>query len=577
MRLLPVMSGVVWTCTVMLSNTASGQTTGAGRPADAAGAKSSEADAAFVAVRDAYLAKYQPLWCESETAWWDANISGADAAFARKKELDKQMVELHSDRAIFAKLKAWHDGGQIADPTHQRELDIMYRSFLPGQADPALQKQIVDLENDVEQIFNTHRSHVAGKTLTENDVRTVLSDSTSSADVEAAWKGYMAVGEKAAPKLRELVKLRNELAGQLGFKNFYLLRLALQELDQPEFFQLMQQVDDLTREPFAKLKHEIDAARAARFHIQEGDLRPWHFGDLFFQEAPLGQEVNLDTVYKDADLIALAKKYYDSIGLPVEDIIARSDLYEKPGKCPHAFCTNLDRVQNIRVLANIKPNLYSADTLLHELGHGVYDQAIRPELPFLLREASHGLTTEGIANMFGSMAKNEDFLVKVRGLAPAEAAKYGEAARSTLRTEKLVFSRWTLVMVHFEHGMYCQPDQDLGKLWWDLKKRYQLLNPPESVERPDYAAKVHILTEPVYYHNYLMGELFASQVRHQIASKVLGASDPSKTCFYGQPKVGQYLREQVFGPGSLYSWNELTRRATGEPLKADYFADEFVR
>ena len=38
--------------------------------------------------------------------------------------------------------------------------------------------------------------------------------------------------------------------------------------------------------------------------------------------------------------------------------------------------------------------------------------------------------------------------------------------------------------------MYGNPDQDLGKLWWDLKQRYQLLHPPETVSRPDYAAKL---------------------------------------------------------------------------------------
>ena len=37
-------------------------------------------------------------------------------------------------------------------------------------------------------------------------------------------------------------------------------------------------------------------------------------------------------------------------------------------------------------------------------------------------------------------------------------------------------------------------------------------------------------------------------------------------------EAGEYLRGAVFGPGNLYPWNELTRRATGEPLTAKYFA-----
>ena len=53
-------------------------------------------------------------------------------------------------------------------------------------------------------------------------------------------------------------------------------------------------------------------------------------------------------------------------------MLARSDLYEKPGKSPHAFCTDIDREGDVRVLANIVPNEYWMGTMLHELGHSVY-------------------------------------------------------------------------------------------------------------------------------------------------------------------------------------------------------------
>ena len=53
-------------------------------------------------------------------------------------------------------------------------------------------------------------------------------------------------------------------------------------------------------------------------------------------------------------------------------MLARSDLYEKTGKSPHAFCTDIDREGDVRVLANIVPNEYWMGTMLHELGHAVY-------------------------------------------------------------------------------------------------------------------------------------------------------------------------------------------------------------
>ncbi len=535
-----------------------------------------ETEKQFCGVRDGYIAKYQPLQTTTDQAWWDANTSGDPAAFKRQEEAKGKLVELHTDKAMFAQLKTFKEGGKVQDPLLKRELLMMYDAFLAGQVDETLQKKIVTLETEVEQIFNTHRSQVDGKALTENDVREVLSKTKNSAEAEKAWKGYMDVGTKVDAKLHETVKLRNETARQLGYRDFYAMQLDLQEIDEKELIKLFEELDNLTRQPFADLKSQIDDAMAKRFGIPASELRPWHYGDLFFQEAPDVEEVNLDTIYTKQDLLQLAKTYYESMGMETDGILSRSDLYEKPGKSPHAFSTNIDRAQNIRVLCNIRPDSRWADTLLHELGHAVYDQYTRPDVPYLLHTPSHSLTTEGYANMMGAMSKNRQFLADVVKLPPDEAKRYGDAAQKSLRTEKLIFSRWAQVMVRFEMGMYQNPDQDLGKLWWDLKKKYQLLNPPETVSRPDYGAKIHIVTAPVYYHSYLMGDLFSCQVQHEIATKILGVKDPRSTCFYGSKAAGNFLKDKIFGPGNLYSWNDLTKRATGEPLTAKYFASQYV-
>ena len=110
------------------------------------------------------------------------------------------------------------------------------------------------------------------------------------------------------------------------------------------------------------------------------------------------------------DPVKLSEKHYKSMGMKVDDIIARSDLYEKEGKSPHAFCTNIDRGQDIRVLCNVKPNANWMDTMHHELGHGVYDEYIGKDVPFLLHEPAHILTTEGMAMMFGALTKNPEFM-----------------------------------------------------------------------------------------------------------------------------------------------------------------------
>ncbi|MBI3822073.1 MAG: hypothetical protein HY289_05255, partial [Planctomycetes bacterium] len=100
------------------------------------------------------------------------------------------------------------------------------------------------------------------------------------------------------------------------------------------------------------------------------------------------------------------------------------------------------------------------------------------------------------------------------------------------------------------------------------------LDPPGR-NAPDYGAKYHIVGAPVYYHNYMMGELFASQVHHTIARKVYKGADPNTVVYVGNKEVGEFMRRSVFEPGATMTWNELTRHATGADLNPEAFAKDF--
>src|SRR5262249_10776882 len=112
-------------------------------------------------------------------------------------------------------------------------------------------------------------------------------------------------------------------------------------------------------------------------------------------------------------------------------------------------------------------------------------------------------------------------------------------------------------------------------LWWDLVEKYQLVKGPDGRDAPDYASKIHIVTVPAYYHNYMMGQLFACQVHDTIAREVLRDKDPPNAIYMDNPKVGKFMTERVFQPGARLSWNELTKHATGKELNAKAFAAEF--
>jgi peptidyl-dipeptidase A len=172
------------------------------------------------------------------------------------------------------------------------------------------------------------------------------------------------------------------------------------------------------------------------------------------------------------------------------------------------------------------------------------------------------------------LSKRGAFLEKM-GIKVDDRKAFDETGAKTLRYRLLIFSRWCQVMLRFEKGMYENPEQDLSKLWWDLVEKYQMVKRPPGRKAPDYASKIHIVSAPVYYHNYMMGELFASQVHHAIARDVYKGMDPNAVIYVGDKTVGDFMKKRVFEPGRTLPWNELTRRATGETLNAKAFAADF--
>ena len=75
----------------------------------------------------------------------------------------------------------------------------------------------------------------------------------------------------------------------------------------------------------------------------------------------------------------------------------------------------------------------------------------------------------------------------------------------------------------------------------------------------------------------MLGELLASQLHYYIIHNILMRQSDENVSYVGQQKVGDYLRQKVFEPGALYHWNDMIKRATGEPLTTQYFVNQFIK
>jgi peptidyl-dipeptidase A len=509
----------------------------------------------------------RPLARETALAWWEANVTGSEEAFERGATLQAQLMKIYAREEEYRLLQSIPNDG-LSDPLLRRQHKLLLDEYRGHQMSENTIDEIVQREKEIEKEYNTYRALFRGERVSDNTLRDVLQKSSDSEERREAWEASKQIGERVADAVRELVRIRNREARRLGFRDYYAMRMALQELDEDRLFALLEELHHLSNEPFRRYKQKLDERLAQRFGVAEEDLRPWHYTDPFFQSPPPG-EVDLNPLFENTDIEAISRAFYATVGLPVEPILERSDLYEREGKSQHAFCIDIDREGDVRVLCNLRPTERWMGTMLHELGHAVYDYYIDRSLPYLLCTPAHTLSTEAIAMLFGRMHRNADWLKRYIGIADKQAQQIAHAATKEMQAQLIVFTRWVLVMTHFERAMYADPDGDLNSLWWQLVEKYQWLHRPEGRHAPDWAAKIHIALAPVYYQNYILGEMEASQLLHTLRTKVL-AGEP-KDALVSSPKVGTFLKKRVFSTGASMPWEQALEYATGERLNPAYF------
>ncbi|HEX2294040.1 MAG TPA: M2 family metallopeptidase [Actinomycetota bacterium] len=502
------------------------------------------------------------LESEFHRAYWDSQVEANAVNERRRADLELELRRLKGDpEALEVVTHAL--GEDVHERVLRRQLEVLRLSLTGNQMDEEQRLEMVTLSTAVESDFAAYRPEVDGRRLTENEVDAILKESSDEAERRRAWEASKEIGGVVAGRVRELARLRNQVARDLGFADYYRMSLSLQELPEVWLFDLLDELDELSAAPFEAWKHRLDDELRARFGVDE--LLPWHYADPFFQSLPPAGRVGLDGVLSGKSAGALATETFAAWGIDITKVIDASDLYPRERKCQHAFCLDVDRSgRDVRILANVVPGERWVEVMLHESGHAAYDVCIDDKLPYLLHRPAHIFVTEAAAILSGRLVRDPAWLTTVAGVDRAEVEALAPRLRDASAAQMLLFARWGLVMTHFERELYSDPEADLDARWWDLVERFQLLRRPPGRSAPDWAAKIHVAVAPVYYQNYLLGEMLASQLRATCEDRFGG--------LVGVAEAGSFLVGEVFRPGALLRWDELVEKATGGPLSARAFA-----
>jgi peptidyl-dipeptidase A len=249
---------------------------------------------------------------------------------------------------------------------------------------------------------------IDGKKVSKAEITKILETETNPQLRQKAYEANTKAGDLIANDLVELVKMRNEYAKTKGYDNYfdYMIEenydISPQKLDEL-LNGVYSKVGDECGKYYQKRQEELSKA----FDIPQEELKDWHYG-LLPKDSPEGA-VNEYLKTKE-QVVDIAKNVYSQMGYDVDNMGITLDLYPRENKNTHGFAFCVKPGKDARILANLTNNTLSLSTLLHELGHCVYDIGIDTKLPFIEQECSSPVMTEAIAMMMQDLPKTESIL-----------------------------------------------------------------------------------------------------------------------------------------------------------------------
>ncbi|MBD3165217.1 hypothetical protein GF324_01320 [bacterium] len=517
--------------------------------------------------------EFAPYRDKKQYAEWIMLTRGNDEAIKTAVDTDVEYRKKLGNPELFTELTERLSDPGIQDQMLRRWAFLLRLEIAGNRLSEEVIEDLVKREKKIQTVVNGFRPTLDGQTVSMNRIREILSTSRNMEERKQAWEASKELGPLVETEIRELTRARNLAARSMGFPDHYRMQLEIQEIDEARLFSLLGRFAGLSEEPFRRMKARLDRLIADHFQSEAIDLSPWHYGDPYFRDCPPVFGVDLDPIFRDRNTIDWVTRYFDGIGLPLDQIIAKGDYQNHDGKSPHAMTMNLNRDGDVRALMNVVDDSYWAAGALHVFGAATYYLNIESGLPHTMRTPAHPSVVEAIAAFFDRNALDLEWLTEMFALTGEEIRGIARPLREMLNMRQAIQSRWMLVMIHFERGLYRDPDHDQQQRWWDLVERFQLLRQPvERGEKADWACETHFAIQPIHYHNYLLGTWIASQFEDQMASD-LGLERP--VIWQANDEIGEWLTEKVFKHGAYWEFTELVRNITGSSPIPDPFVEQF--
>ena len=537
-------------------------------------------------------ASYQALYKVNSEAQWKAVTDVTPAHDAASEAAGQAYAAFNGNPEVIRQARELLQQSAELKPLTVRELNQVLLNAAEGpMTNPLLVSRRIALETKQASLLNSFQFKLEGKPITANEIDNLLTSSTDLAKRKAVWEASKEIGPTLKEPLIMLRDLRNGVAGEMNYPDYFSLEVAAYGMKADEMLKMNEQFMKDLRPLYLQLHTWAKYKLAEKFHQPVPNKIPAHWLNNRWAQNWTGlvESANLDPYFKGktAEWIAqTAEEFYVGLGfnpLPGGFWI-KSDLYPVPAgdarkKNTHASCWHVDLEYDIRSLQSIEPNSEWFFTAHHELGHGHYFAAYtRPEVPPLLRLGANPGFHEGVGELI-SLASSQVPYLQAKGILPADfkADKTAFLLDDALaRSVPFIFFA-SGTMTHWEADIYAHQlePEDWNDRWWKYVSEFQGVEPPEKrgEEWADYATKTHINDAPAYYHNYAFATVLKFQLHDYIAKKIL--HQPPQSCNYaGNKKVGAWL-QNILKKGGTEDWRKVLKEATGEDLSTRAMVEYF--
>ena len=402
---------------------------------------------------------------------------------------------------------------------HQKELDeltvrqlkqLLLNAAEGPMTNPDLVAKRVPAETKQASMLNSFAFKLNDQKITANEIDNKLEKSTDLNERKAVWEASKESGPALKPNLVTLRDLRNGVAKEMKYPDYFSLEVAAYGMTADEMLKMLEAWMATLRPLYSQLHTWAKYKLAEKYNQPVPKKIPAHWiNNRWGQKWPgLVEAANIDTYFegrKPEWIIKTAEQFYTGLGfspLP-ESFWKKSDLYPLPPdskrkKNTHASCWHIDLENDIRSLQSIEPNARWFFTAHHELGHGYYFKAYtRPEVPYLLRIGAAPGFHEGVGELI-ALAPSQVPYLQSRGVLPADFKPNKTAFLlddALARSVPFIYFSCG-VMPHWEADIYAHnlPPDQWNARWWKYVSDFQGIESPSprGEEFCDAATKTHI-------------------------------------------------------------------------------------